>query len=59
LEGCSRINNGGLGLDPTTWATVWFKGGFRAGMLTLGYLGRDYRRGTFVVIAVAERPSAC
>jgi hypothetical protein len=50
------INDGGLGLDPTTWPTVWFKGGSEPGVSTLGYLARDGQGRTFVVTALAESP---
>jgi beta-lactamase class A len=32
------INDGGLGLDPAQYPTVWFKGGSEPGVLTLNYL---------------------
>jgi hypothetical protein len=48
--------NGGLGLDSTTWPTVWFKGGSEPGVLTLGYLARDSQGRTFVVTALASNP---
>jgi len=47
-------NDGGIGLDPTTWPTVWFKGGSEPGVLTLGYLGRDKGGRAFVVTALVE-----
>jgi hypothetical protein len=49
-------NDGGLGLDPTTWPTVWFKGGSEPGVFTLGYLARDSQGRTFVVTALASNP---
>ena len=45
------LNDGGLGLSPTQWPEVWFKGGSETGVLTLGYLARD-RQGKVVVVAV-------
>jgi hypothetical protein len=50
------VNEGGLGLNATTWPTVWFKGGSEPGVLTFGYLARDNRGRTFVVTAMAENP---
>lgn len=52
------INQGGLGLDPRKWATVWFKGGSEPGVLTLGYLARRTDGTSDVVVAMAEDPSA-
>jgi beta-lactamase class A len=51
------INNGGIGLDSTTWPTVWFKGGSEPGVWTLGYLARDSQGRTFVITALASDPS--
>jgi hypothetical protein len=51
-------NDGGLGLDPAQWPTVWFKGGSEPGVLTLGYLATDSKGQTFVVIAMLSDPSA-
>ena len=50
-------NNGGIGLSSTTWPTIWFKGGSESGVLTLGYLARDDRGHTYVVIALTENPA--
>jgi beta-lactamase class A len=49
-------NNGGIGLNSSTWPTVWFKGGSEPGVLTLVYLARDERGHTYVVIALTENP---
>ncbi len=35
------INDGGLALDPSSWSSVWFKGGSEPGVLTLGYLAKS------------------
>ena len=35
-----QINDGGVGLDPGQWPTVWYKGGSETGVLTLNYLAR-------------------
>jgi beta-lactamase class A len=51
-------NSGGIGLRARTWPTVWFKGGSEPGVLTLGYLARDSRGRTFVVIVLTENPDA-
>ena len=37
-------SNGGAGLDPAQWPTVWFKGGSEPGVLTLGYLATNSKR---------------
>jgi beta-lactamase class A len=50
-------NNGGIGLSPTTWPRIWFKGGSEPGVLTLGYLARDNQGHTYVVIALTENPT--
>jgi beta-lactamase class A len=50
-------NNGGIELRATAWPTVWFKGGSEPGVLTLGYLVRDSRGRTFVVVALTEDPA--
>jgi Beta-lactamase enzyme family len=34
------INDGGIGLDRTTYPLVWFKGGSEPGVLTVNYLAR-------------------
>jgi len=52
------INQGGIGLGPSEWPTVWFKGGSEPGVLTLGYLARRSDGTTDVVVAMAENPSA-
>jgi beta-lactamase class A len=49
-------NSGGIDLSPTTWPTIWFKGGSEPGVLTLGYLARDSQGQTYVVIALTENP---
>ncbi len=51
-------NNGGIGLDPAQWPTVWFKGGSEPGVLTLGYLATNNRGQTFVVVAMLSDPAA-
>ena len=43
------LQAGGIGLDPSVWPTVWYKGGSEPGVLTLGWLatnrrGQDLRR---------------
>jgi hypothetical protein len=49
-------NNGGIGLDASTWPRVWFKGGSEPGVLTLGYLARDSAGKSFAVIVLTEDP---
>jgi hypothetical protein len=51
------VNNGGVGLSPAQWPTVWFKGGSEPGVLTLGYLARDSAGRTFVVVVLTEDTS--
>jgi hypothetical protein len=50
-------NSGGIDLSATTWPRIWFKGGSEPGVLTLGYLARDNRGQTYVVIALTENPA--
>jgi beta-lactamase class A len=47
-------NNGGIGLPAKEWPRIWFKGGSEKGVLTLGYLGRDAKGNTYVVIALTS-----
>jgi hypothetical protein len=49
---------GGIGLDPTEWPTVWFKGGSEPGVLTLGWIATNRRGETFVVEAMVANPDA-
>jgi beta-lactamase class A len=51
------VNNGNLGLHPSQWPTVWFKGGSEPGVLTLGYLATDSKGKTFVVSAMLSNPT--
>ena len=51
-------SNGGVGLDPARWPTVWFKGGSEPGVLTLGYLATNSKGQTFVVVAMLNDPAA-
>jgi hypothetical protein len=51
-------NDGGVGLDPVQWPTVWFKGGSEPGVLTLGYLATNSKGQTFVVVAMLSDPAA-
>jgi beta-lactamase class A len=50
-------NNGGIQLSPTSWPRIWFKGGSEPGVLTLGYLARDAKGDTYVVVAMNENPA--
>jgi hypothetical protein len=47
-------NTGGIPLNPAIWPRIWFKGGSEPGVLTLGYLARDHRGRTYVVVAMTE-----
>lgn len=49
---------GGIGLDPSEWPTVWFKGGSEPGVLTLGWLATASDGETFVVEAMVSNPDA-
>ena len=51
-------NDGGIGLDPAQWPTVWYKGGSEPGVLTLGYLATNSRGQTFVVVEMLADPTA-
>jgi hypothetical protein len=46
----------GIGLNPSEWPTVWFKGGSEPGVLTLGWLATDSHGRTFVVEAMVSNP---
>lgn len=48
----------GIGLDPSDWPTVWYKGGSEPGVLTLGWLAVDDEGRTFVVQAMVSDPEA-
>ena len=52
------VNKGGLGLDPSQWPTVWFKGGSEPGVLTLGYMATNSKGQTFVVSAMLSNATA-
>ena len=52
------VNTGGLGLDPSRWPTVWFKGGSEPGVLTLGYLATNSKGQAFVVSAMLSNATA-
>jgi hypothetical protein len=49
-------NDGGIGLDPSGWPTVWFKGGSEPGVLTLGWLATTGDGETYVVEAMVSNP---
>ena len=51
-------NDGGIGLDPAQWPSVWFKGGSELGVLTLGYLATNSKGQAFVVAAMLANPTA-
>jgi hypothetical protein len=52
------VNPGGIGLDPSDWPTVWFKGGSEPGVLTLGFMATNSRGQTFVVSAMVSNAGA-
>jgi hypothetical protein len=51
------VNDGGIDLSASLWPTVWFKGGSEPGVLTLGYLARDNKGQTFVVVVMIDNPT--
>ncbi len=51
------VNKGGINLNQKLWPTVWFKGGSEPGVLTLGYLARDDKGQTFVVVVMIDSPT--
>jgi beta-lactamase class A len=51
-------NNGGLGLDPARWPTIWHKGGNEGGVLTAGYLATNSKGQTVVVTVMLSNPAA-
>jgi Beta-lactamase enzyme family/ORF 12 gene product N-terminal len=53
-----EINDGGLGLDPGQWRSVWFKGGSEPGVLTLSYLATTRGGQSYVVSVLAANPAA-
>jgi hypothetical protein len=58
VAGALQINNGGIGLDPGQWRSVWFKGGSEPGVLTLNYLATTHGGQSYVVSVLAENPAA-
>jgi hypothetical protein len=52
------VNKGGLGLDPSEWPTVWFKGGSEPGVMTLGYMATNSKGQRFVVSAMLSNSTA-
>ena len=51
-------NDGGIGLDPAQWPTVWFKGGSEPGVATAGYLATNSKGQTFVVVVMLSDRAA-
>jgi hypothetical protein len=58
LPAVLSLEVGGIGLDPSAWPTVWFKGGSEPGVLTLGWLATNRAGDTFVVEAMVSNPDA-
>jgi hypothetical protein len=52
------LNVAGIGLNPSEWPTVWFKGGSESGVLTVGWLATNSQGKTFVVEAMVSNPDA-
>ena len=50
-------NNGGIGLDPAQWPTVWFKGGSEPRSAHRGYLATNSKGQAFVVTAMLSDPA--
>ena len=53
-----EINNGGVGLNPSQWRSVWFKGGSEPGVLTLNYLATTTSGRTYLVSVLTQNPAA-
>jgi beta-lactamase class A len=53
-----EINDGGLGLDPRQWQSVWFKGGSEPGVVTLNYLATTRSGQTYLVSVLTANPTA-
>ena len=51
-------NDGGVGLDPAQWRTVWFKAGSEPGVLAVGFLATNSKGQTFVVAGMLSDPAA-
>ena len=51
-------SDGGLGLNPAKWPTVWFRGGGEPGVLTVGYLATNSKGQTFMVAGMLSDPAA-
>jgi hypothetical protein len=56
LNRVMSVEDAGIGLDRSTWPTVWFKGGSEPGVLTLGWLARNRAGERFVVEAMVSNP---
>ncbi len=56
LPGVLSVEDGTIDLDPSTWPTVWYKGGSEAGVLTLGWLATADDGRTFVVETMLTNP---
>ena len=59
LEPISTImstSDGGLGLDPKSWPSVWFKGGAEQGVLSLGWKATNAQGRTFVTVMMTANP---
>jgi len=52
------INDGGLGLNPTAYPTVWFKGGSEPGVLTVNWMVRAANGRTVVISSMLGNPTA-
>lgn len=56
LNEIMSASDAGLGLDPKTWPTVWYKGGSEPGVTDMGFLARDAKGRTYVVTALTADP---
>jgi beta-lactamase class A len=52
------INDGGLGLDPSAYPTVWYKGGSEPGVLTMNFLVRAADGKIVVTSVMLGNPTA-
>ncbi|MEU7893873.1 serine hydrolase [Nonomuraea sp. NPDC049152] len=58
VEEVMTQSDGGLGLDPKKWRSVWFKGGSEQGVADVGYSARTKDGRTFFVTAMASDTAA-
>jgi hypothetical protein len=57
IDHAMSLNDGSLGLDPSRFPTVWYKGGSEQGVLTLNYLTRTATGRTLVTSIMVSDPA--